>query len=172
MTKVGVALVATLVFAGTAAAATPAWTSRDAMAAARALAYPKPHARKVTCRHSGAAFKCTAVYRKRRAFVLAPGTEGGWTCAGRTLHTCHVLPKGFLSSAQVNAMGGLGAAAGYSSTGYIQEHFNGAAAQSASPCTQVGGTTKYQCAYSTPAVTVTVTYKGVKDGWTMTGTNS
>lgn len=170
--KVGVALVAALLLCSTAAAAQPGWTSRDAQAAARALAYPKPHAKKVTCHGSSLSFRCNAVYRHHRhkTFVLAAGTEGGWTCAGRTIHTCHVLPKGFLSSTQVTGMGGLEAAAGYSATGYIQEHLKVAQPQQAGGCNPIG-TSAFTCGYSSPAVTVTITYKHVKDGWLVTGTS-
>lgn len=100
--------------------------------------------------------------------MLAPGTEGGWTCAGRTLHTCHVLPRGFLSPAQISGMGGLEAAAGYSATGYIQEHYAGVTPEQTGGCNPFGASS-YTCAYSTPEVTVTVTYKHVKGGWLVTG---
>lgn len=169
MTKVGVAIVAALAITGSAAAATQTgWTTRDARNAARALAYPKPHAKKITCR-GATVFRCNAVYRHaRRRFVLGPGTEGGWTCAGRTLHTCHVLTKGFLASRQVTAMGGLTAAAGYSATGYIQEHYKNVVPEQAGGCNPFGSSA-YTCAYSTPAVTVTITYKHVTGGWLVKG---
>lgn len=157
--------IAALVVTGAAVAAPAVWTARDAQAAARALAYPSPHARKVTCHATGVAFKCAAVYGRhhQKTFVLAPGTEGGWTCAGHTLHTCHVLRKGFLSATQVTGMGGLQAAAGYSATGYLQEHAS-VTPESAGPCSPAGPSS-FRCPYSTPQTTVTVTYKRVKDGW-------
>lgn len=166
--KVGVALLAALILAGTAAAAQPAWTPRDAVAAARALAYPRPHAKKITCKGSGA-FHCKAVFKHHRhkKFVLTTGTEGGWTCAGHTLHTCHVLTKGFLSTAQVAGMGGLESAAGYSAAGYVQEHYK-TQPESAGSCSPVWSTS-FQCPFSTPTATITISYRQVKDGWVVTG---
>lgn len=155
------------------------WTPREMRAGVKALAYPKPHPLKVTCRGAGAAagnlytaFRCKATYRhhRNRTFAIASGFEGGWICAGRHLNGCRVLAKGFLGSSQITRWGGLEAAAGYTATGYIQRHYSSVQPQSGSPCSPIGST-RYQCAYSTPAVTVTVTYKRVTGGWLVTATS-
>ena len=163
--KVGVSLLlAALILAGAAAAANPAYTARQMQDAARALSYPKPHPKKITCK-GGPVFRCKAVYRKgRRSFVMAAGLQGGWICAGRTLHTCHVLRKGFLPTAWVTGWGGLEAAATYSANGYIQRHYNGVTPQQAGGCNPFGAD-GFTCAYSIPSVIVTVTSWATVPPW-------
>lgn len=156
------------------------WTPREMQAGARALAYPKAHPKKIACKGLGTAapgnlyssFKCKAVYRHnaRRTFTMAAGTEGGWICAGRHVQGCKMLTHGFVGAGQVTRWGGLGAAAGYSAAGYVRQHYGGVPPQSSSPCAPIGGATTYSCSYTTPAATVTIAYKQVRGGWTVTGT--
>ncbi|HET6916469.1 MAG TPA: hypothetical protein VFH56_10320 [Acidimicrobiales bacterium] len=166
--KVGVSILTALIVCSAAAASVPQYTTTQARIAARVLGYPKPGARKIMCK-GGPVFRCKAVYRRTtRRFVLTVGLEGGWVCAGRTPHTCHVLPKGFVPASWVTGWGGLEAAATYTADGYIQKHYD-VTPQQAGGCNPFGSNA-YTCAYSTPSVIVTVTYKKVHGGWTVTAT--
>jgi hypothetical protein len=103
---------------------------KDMKAAIRALGYPRPHAKKLTCKgvtlSGGVAylsFKCVATYRNhpQRRFVAAGRGEGGWICAGKRLSTCKVLSHGFVSTAYASNQAELGGAARFAAEGYIQK---------------------------------------------------
>lgn len=173
--KVGVVLLAALILVGTVAAAAgqAEWTPKDARAAVRALAYPKQHPRTVGCRGLGptvaggvyGSFRCRTTYRhsRRRTFYLVDD-KTGWVCAGAHISGCHILPRGFVSTAEVARLGGFAESATQTSGAYVLAHYNMEAVGDG--CTQTGPRV-WSCKFSSPAVTVTLTYKKVKDGWTV-----
>lgn len=169
--KVGVVLVAALILTGTAAAAP---TGKTMASTVKALHYPKPGAKTVACRNSGAGYKCKAVYRhhRRRVFYAEWANSGGWVCAGKTLIGCKVLRHGFVSKAteaRYAQYGGLSAYAGISSTGYLENKYQ-ATPNAVSPCA-ADGNLSWSCAYSVTSgdVTVKISYRPVKTGWLITG---
>lgn len=175
---VAAGLVAALLFAvssATAAGPNVPWTAKDMKTAIRAVGYPKPHPVKLACKGLGtqdssgrfAAFRCTATYRHsiRRRFYIQGKGEGGWLCAGKTLTTCKVLPRGFVPSSQFTY--GVQGAAEVASTGYMQNTYGIGAPSRTGPCTQ-STSSAWTCGYwstDTTKVDVTVTVKPAKGGY-------
>lgn len=172
--KIGVALLAALIVAGTAtatASTTPTpWTRANMTAAVKAVGYPKAHAKKLTCRGIGLAdssgrynaFRCTAAYRHHRIrrFYAAGRGEGGWLCAAATLSGCKLLRHGYITTATMN----LGGAIDIAARGYMTNHYG--SYQVAGFCR--GGPPVWTCPFTN--TTVTITTKAAKGGWVTTGT--
>jgi len=160
------AILAALVLAGTAGAATPttSWARKDIYSAVKAIGYPKPHPKKLGCHGIGVAdstgghtaFRCTATYthHRRRMFVIGGIGEGGWLCAAKTLAGCKLLRKGFVTSAEVSADGSMGAAADLAARGYMVNHYG--SYQATGFCKQQGSST-WACGFTTATVTLTIT---------------
>lgn len=163
-----VALCVILVFTGVAAGATQAtWTARNMATAAKALGYPKPHARRVTCRGK-TTFRCVATYRRRRVFYAAwMGYSSGWLCAGKTRSSCVMQRRGFIPTAAASS---LSRAAELAARGYMAFKYDTPDPYVYAPCTKAGFTA-YQCGYkwtNNQVITVTVSFKQAKGGYTMT----
>lgn len=155
---------------GTVAAATVTWTKADMVAAVRALGYPKPHARKVTCKAVGPAFRCNATYRRKRVFYAQGQGPGGWLCAGAKLSACKTLPRGFLAKDAIPAGLTLDAMVSTSAVGYIQDKYGIASGstQRSQGCTPAG-TNTWTCPFTYPSATITITYKTARGGWIVIG---
>ena len=165
-------IVAALTFTTVAgASSTPiAWTKKDMTTAVRALGYPKPHPKKLTCKGLGSpdslgrygAFHCVATYLRRpkhRSFYIEGRGEGGWLCAGARLATCKLLGRGFVTTAAISA-GGINAAADVAARGYMTNRYG--SYQPTGFC-QTAGTLKWTCGFTT--ATVALTMKTAKDGY-------
>ena len=176
-------IVALIAFASVATAAavgpTVRWTVKDMKTAIRAIGYPKPHPRRLTCRGLGAdegtgrftAFRCVATYRRRRVFYAQGQGEGGWICAGSALATCKVLRKGFVTTATVSTQG-LAATADVAARGYLVDH-DQFPYQVVHFCTQVG-TTAWSCPFivNNAPVSVSLSIRQAKGGYVISGDTS
>lgn len=167
----------TIVFACTAlmlAASTSAagpnvpWSTKDMKTAIRAIAYPKPHPKKLACKGSGAttsgefaSFRCVATYRHHRhhRFSIEGQGEGGWLCAGKTLATCQLLRRGFLTSQAVNIQG-MGPSVDLAARGYMANKYG--AYQAKGFCKQTTSST-WTCQFV--EATVTLTVKAARGGY-------
>ena len=167
---------AAAVSASTATAAGPAWTPKDMKTAIHALGYPKPHPKKLSCKGLGAAsggrfdsFRCVATYRlhHRRVFYTAGRGEGGWLCAGKTAAACGLLKRGFVTSADVARLQSMGAAADLAARGYLMNR--GETYTPVHFCQQAGGSWVCPFTVNGTPVTVTITFKGAKGGFVLTG---
>lgn len=138
MSKVGVAVLAALVLAAPAAAATP---RKDMAAAMRALHYPKAEALKVGCRKAGPRFRCKALYRHNRhrvfyaAWASALGGRAGWICAGRKAAACKTLRHGFIPNSQIKVNGSVEFSADQAAQGYMSIFHNTNVTYAGSGCT-------------------------------------
>ena len=171
-------IVGFLVFTDSSAAASPnvAWTGKDMKAAIHALGYPKPHAKKLTCKGLGAAdaggrhsaFRCVATFKggRHRAFYTEGKGLGGWICAGAKLATCQLLKRGFVSASQVALDGSIEGAAEVAARGYVQNRYDTFDTYPAGLCTQKGPRA-WSCGYKldTGTITVTITLSSVKSGY-------
>lgn len=175
--KTGVALLAALAITGTAGAAAATgpnvpWTRADMTAAAKAIGYPKPHAKKVACRGLGgpdsanryAAFHCVAIYTRKpahRGFYITGRSQGGWLCAGARLATCKLLSRGFIAKDTITAS--INDAADLAARGWMTNRFG--SYQPTGFC-QPAGALKWTCGFTT--ATVTLAMKTAKGGYTIT----
>lgn len=172
------AIFASAAVIGSAAAAAPQaeWTTKDARAAVRAVGYPKPRPRTVTCRGMGTVgagavygeFRCRTTYRRGHRVFYMFDDSTGWIVAGPHKTGARQLRKGFVATGELARIGGFAQSATNAATAYIQRHYN-VFDPAGTGCTQAAPG-RYVCAYTTPAVTVTVTYRHVSGGWTLTGT--
>jgi len=148
------------------------WTPKAMTMAVKAVGYPRPHAKRVTCRGLGVAdsagrfsgFRCVAIYRRRptrRVFYMA-ATLGGWLCAGPRLATCKTLRHGFVATDM--APYGVAAEASVSASGYAENKYGVTSTERSASCTPAG-TLSWSCPFTAPAATITVTYRPVKGGW-------
>ena len=172
----GVIVVALLVTAS-ASADVPAtgWARKDMVAAVKAIKYPKPGARKISCRGLGTpdttgrytAFRCTTTYthHRRRAFVIGGDGEGGWLCAARTLAGCKLLTHGFVTNGEVAKDSSLSAAADIAARGYMGNHYG--SYQPTGFCKQQSAAT-WSCGFTT--ATVTLTMRHTTTGYVISGT--
>jgi hypothetical protein len=179
-------VVAVLAFSGAATAATAAtqptsWSLKDMKTAIRALGYPKPRAKRLTCTKFSAAgpggqysaFRCSATYPKhRRARFVTEGVgEGGWLCGGKTLAGCKLLRHGFVTTAAVSA-DGIAAAADLAARGYLFDH-DQFPYQVVHFCVQVGSTA-WSCAFTVnnAPLSVSLSFKKARGGYVISGTTS
>lgn len=176
--KLALALLAALFLTTSAVAATTptvAWSKKDIQAAAKALGYPKPHPRKLSCKGQGdgsggryVSFRCTATYRHHRhtRFVIGGAALGGWLCAGKKLAACKPLRRGFVATDQLGSAGPLQGAAELATRGYMNVHYGVTIPNRSGPCTGAGRT--WTCGYyitDTQTVDVTATLKRAKGGY-------
>lgn len=164
--KIGVALLAALILASTAAAG----SSRDMVSAMKALHYPKAGAVKLGCRTAGAGFRCKAAYRHHRVrrFYAEWRSIGGFICAGTRPATCKILRHGFLPTAQTDNSPD---AALLASRGYMTIKYNDPQPYSPKkPCVPSTAPSSWSFCYAldTSDVNVTVTVKHVKTGYITT----
>jgi hypothetical protein len=173
------------VVASSSSAGTPVrWTQKNMLSALRAIGYPKPHPKKLTCKARIVpaptnlsvkiqVFFCTATYRHghRLKAVVAGDGEGGWICAGKTLGFCRVLSHGFVTTSQVGPSHDLQAAAARAGLGYMDVRHNTPNAGVVDPCATTAAMT-YSCVYSGPQsnITVTLVFKKAKGGYLVSGT--
>jgi hypothetical protein len=140
------------------AASTNVWSAATMRTAVRALHYPKPGARKVSCRGTST-YRCVITYRRHRRRVLYARWqgEGGWICAGPHLATCKTLRHGFLPTS-------MGATPDYVAAGYVENKYG--VTPDTTGCNQTG-TLTWSCGYQIPSgpITVTVSFRTVKGGW-------
>lgn len=160
-----VAMIALTFLAGSAVAASRStgWTKRerDMTTAVKALGYPKPHPKTLTCKGT-TAFRCKAVYRHHtvKRFAATWQGEGGWICAGTKVSTCKLLRHGY-------ATGQAAAVAELAAQGWFENKYKIPQPFVSSPCTQTG-TLTWQCGWyvtDTSAATVTLVLKAVKGGY-------
>lgn len=181
--KLALAFLAALILAASASAATTptvAWSKKDIQAAARALSYPKPHPKKLSCRGRGdgsggryVSFRCVATYRHHRQtrFLVGGIAVGGWLCAGKA--GCKPLRRGFVTTAAADMAGSLGAAADLASRGYLASH-NQIPYQPVHFCEQTGASV-WACPFTigdSERVTVTVRLKKAKGGYITSASTS
>ena len=176
--KLGVALLAALILTSSAPAATtvpPQWTPRDGAAAVKALHLTRRHAKTTACRGLGtplngryATLRCRTLYphHRRRTIILQGRAQGGWLCAGVKITPCKPLTRGFVSTGEASRYNGLNEYVTLSAIGYATIHGDPNPTKT-SPCA-TSGTNTWVCGFQSG--TVTITYKPVKDGWTVTGT--
>ena len=155
--------------AGTAAASAGSvqpWTRHNMTAAVRAVGYPKPHPRKLSCRKAGAGFNCVAVYRRKRRFYIQGAALGGWLCAGTRPSTCRILRHGFAAGPTSGDPHG---AADLAAQGYMGWKYNDPVPVVKAPCVTTGQLV-WTCQYAgeSAPVTVTVRLKVAKGGWVVT----
>lgn len=149
------------------------WSKKDMTTALRAIGYPRPHARKLTC--SGhTSFRCVALYRhhRRRVFRTQGRGEGGWICAGKRVATCKILRHGFVTTA--NASLGLEGASEITSTGYLQDRYGVINTYRAGPCSQTDSTA-WSCPYhwtGDSTLVVTVAFRHAQGGYVTTASQS
>ena len=156
--------------------------------ALRAIGYPKPHPKKLTCKGRIVpaptnlsvkiqVFICKATYRHghHSKFMAAGDGVGGWICAGRDLRTlyCRVLKQGFVTTRQVGPSKDLQPSAARAGLGYMDVRgHNTPNAVVVDPCTATA-TMAYTCVYKSAQgsnITVTISFKTAKGGYLVTGT--
>jgi hypothetical protein len=149
--------------------------------AVRGLGYPKPHAKKLSCRGQGAAtspgrfssFRCIATYahHRRRVFYVEGQGLGGWICAGARLATCKVLRHGFVTTSQAAFDGGAAGSASLAARGFVEDRYSVAYTVVTHPCTQ-SGSSSWTCGYAVAAgdAEVTVSLKTVTTGFVVAAT--
>ena len=162
------------------------WHPKDMEIAIRALGYPRPHPRTLSCKGQGhntygryASWKCHATYAhgKPRTFVMGGEAAGGWLCGGKTLRSCRLLQHGFITNSwaqEEQQFGGFASVASLVSFTYLQSHDGiDDPVGTDTPCPQ-SGTAAWSCSYNTPSgeITVTISFKKAKGGWITTGSAS
>lgn len=158
-----------LVFVSSASAA-GAWTTKNMAMAARAIGYPKPHAKTLTCK-SG--FKCVATYTRHRRRVFygsaLPFTAGAaWTCFS-TRSGCKPGWRGFAVGAHTPEM--QGSVALLASRSYMTIKYNDPQPFSAGQCSHPAPPAFTYCyKLDTGSVAVTATVKAAPGGYTVRDT--
>lgn len=168
---VSVTLLAVFLVAG---GATAGVQSRTMTTAIRAVGYPKPHPKTLTCK-GATAFQCKAVYRHHRVkrFAATWQGQGGWICAGARVSTCKLLRHGFATTAQVTANTAQGVAE-LAAVGYMQNVYDVQIPNRYGPCTQ-NATISWTCGYyvtDTSVAMVTVSLKNVRGGVLISGSST